>query len=304
MTPIPCLSFVGRSGVGKTTVLERLVFELAHRGYRSAVVKHTRHQDVETDLVGKDTRRFWDAGAIQTILVTPDRVVHTRQVPNPTVTAALTSIRDVDLVLVEGDKFGPLPKIEVVRSVLTEELLDGVDGRIACVSDVMSPPWAYPTFPLDSCVPLVDYVEEWILAAKSAVGEWEEVEHTADSALRVSAPSLQELFVAAARGMFSLCAATTERSLTQVVTLTVEAPDRESLLIDWLNELLYLSTPAALQRAYLAFRFDAFTATALRATALGALVTEPRSAVKAATFHDLTIRDSGGGLETKLVFDI
>ncbi len=301
---IPCFSFVGQSGVGKTTVLERLVELLVQRGYRVAVIKHTRHTDIEIDAPGKDTRRFWDAGATQTMLVTPDRVVCVMRAVHPAVSKVLATTRDVDVVLVEGDKLGPLPKIEVIRAVCTDTPLPGITGRVACVTDVHNPDWGWPCFALDDGAALADYVQAWITAAQVDVGAWEELEHTADLALRVHAPDLQGLFVAAARGVSSLGASVLQVPLTRVVSVTLDATDREALLVDWLNELLYLGAAGAEQWSYVAFRFDVLTETTLRATALGALVMECRNAVKAVTFHDLVIHDDAMGFEATLVVDV
>lgn len=306
---IPCISFVGRSGVGKTTVLEPVVAHLTQRGYRVAVVKHTRHVGVETDLPGKDTRRFWDAGAAQTFLVTPDCVTHIARVAEPTVLATVAGIRDVDVVLVEGDKFGPLPKIEVLRAAVSAEPLVGIAGRIATVTDApealgTAEAGELPCFGLTDSVALADFIQAWIVAAQVRGEDWEEVEHTADLALHVQAPDLPGLFSAAARGMASLVATATQATLTRGATIALEAVDGEALLVDWLNELLYLGGHGEEQVVYLAFRFETLTETALLATALGAVVTERRNSVKAATFHDLAIRACEGGLETTLVFDM
>lgn len=305
---IPCISFVGRSGVGKTTVIEPVVALLAQRGLRVAVVKHTRHVGVETDVLGKDTRRFWDAGATQTFLIAPDSVTAIARVAEPSVANAVEEIRDVDVILVEGDKFGPLPKIEVLRAACTTEPLEGLVGRIATVSDMPELVEGCPCFALTDSAGIADYIQAWITAAQARVGNWEELEHTADLALRVWAPDWQDLFSAAARGLAALTATATQGPLTRVATLALEAVDRESLLVDWLNELLYLGESAGERGAqrivYLAFRFEALTETTLRATALGARVTEARNAVKAATFHDLAIRTTETGLETTLVFDM
>lgn len=301
---IPCFSFVGRSGVGKTTVLERLTALLTQRGYRVAVVKHTRHADLETDAPGKDTRRFWDAGAAQTVLVTPERVVHTTRVAAPATAAVVALVRDADVILVEGDKYGPLPKIEVLRAACTTTLLPEVAGRIACVSDAPDPAWGLPCFALEDGAALADFIQGRIVASLGQMGDWEELDHTADLALRVWGPDLPGLFAAAARGMFSLITDVARVPQTRVVALSLSAIDQEALLVDWLNELLYLSERGAEQWAYVAFRFDVLTETTLQATAFGGPAAERLNIIKAATFHDLVIRAVETGFETALVFDI
>ncbi|WP_163973362.1 molybdopterin-guanine dinucleotide biosynthesis protein B, partial [Myxococcus sp. CA018] len=119
MSRVPALSVVGWSGAGKTTLLTRLVPELATRGLRVAVVKHSSDAH-PLHRPGSDTARYQDAGAVLTGFATPAGVQLT------TATAlsdALPSLLEryagaVELVLVEGWKDGPLPKLEVWREGL------------------------------------------------------------------------------------------------------------------------------------------------------------------------------------------
>lgn len=301
---IPCFSFVGRSGIGKTTLLERVVALLTQRGYRVAVLKHTRHTDIETDAPGTDTRRFWDVGAVETLLVTPERVVRTRRVHAPAPAEIAATVQDVDVVLVEGDKYGPLPKIEVLRAACTTTLLPDIVGRIAVVSDTPDSAWEWPSFALEDTAGVADFIEVRIAAAAlSRAGSWEEREHTADLALRVTAPDLPALFAAAGRGMFSLMTNIATIPLTRTATISLHALDWEALLVDWLNELLYLSEDENGLWAYVAFCFDVLTETTLQATAFGGPASERLAYVKAATFHDLSIRAVDSGFETQVVFD-
>ncbi|MBN2389333.1 MAG: molybdopterin-guanine dinucleotide biosynthesis protein B [Anaerolineae bacterium] len=154
------ISFVGRSNSGKTTLLEKLIVLLRQRGYRVGVVKHTLRRDVETDIPGTDTRRMWDAGAEHVAFVTPDRIVHTqRYVEAPPLDLALAGVHDVDIVIVEGFKRGPFPKIEVTRAARDPNLIPDVEGRIACVTDVPDLACAVPRFAFDDVVGLADFVE-------------------------------------------------------------------------------------------------------------------------------------------------
>lgn len=156
---IPTIAFVGRSGSGKTTLLARLLPVLRARGLRVAVVKHTRHAGVDFDAPGSDTRRFWDAGADCTVLVAPDFVMRAqRHVAEPPLAQVLASIHDVDLIILEGFKRAPGPKIEVVRATCDPDLLPGLEGRIACVTDVADLDCA-PRFPFDALDALADFIE-------------------------------------------------------------------------------------------------------------------------------------------------
>lgn len=312
----PCLAFVGRSGSGKTTLLEKLVAELARRGLRVGVVKHTRHH-VESDDPGTDTRRLWEAGAVHTALVTPDRAVHARRYAEPpSLSDVLPAIRGVDLLLIEGFKRAEVPKVEVVRAACDPQLLPDLQGRIACVTDVPDLLWEGPTFALEDVEALAAFVESRIggpevedLACPSGLrppvsgmGRWEELDHTADLALRVWAPDYASLFTAAAQGMFSLLADLRSIERTECRRVSLTAPDVETLLIDWLNELLYFGETEPLS-AYADFDFDILTSTHLEATVVGGPVPEYRGYIKAATFHNLEVRRTSEGYETEIVFD-
>jgi SHS2 domain-containing protein len=137
---------------------------------------------------------------------------------------------------------------------------------------------------------------------------FEEVEHTADLALKVHGHSLKELFINAACGLFSLMADLESLSPSVSREIYLEAPDRESLLVDWLNELLYLHEVE--EEIYTRFEIEALSPTALSAIIWGAkmraskLTALLRRIVKAATFHDLEIRETEDGYLTTVVFDV
>jgi len=133
------------------------------------------------------------------------------------------------------------------------------------------------------------------------MGHWEEIEHTADLALHLWATDLPDLFATAARGMLSLFVEVDDAVPVETVDLTLTALDVETLLIDWLNELLYFIEVQGI--AFTAFEFATFTPTALTATLRGGPVRVYTGYVKAATFHDLRVVATPAGYETEIVFD-
>jgi len=168
MERFPIVSFVGRSNSGKTTLLEKLLVLLRQRGYRVGVVKHTVRADVETDLPDTDTRRLWEAGAAHVAFVTPDRIVHTRRYAEPPpLEVALAGVGDVDLALIEGFKYGPYPKIEVVRAARDPALIPDLEGRIACVTDVPDLVCGVPQFAFADVKGLADFVEERLILRRA-----------------------------------------------------------------------------------------------------------------------------------------
>jgi molybdopterin-guanine dinucleotide biosynthesis adapter protein len=135
---IPIVSFVGWSGSGKTTVLEKLIPELVRRGYRVATLKHDVH-GFEMDREGKDTWRHRKAGSSCTVISSAVRLALVRDMDHD---ASLDEIRDsyihdVDIILAEGFKKEAVPKIEVFRTgAHSEPLFAGSPDLVAMMSDM------------------------------------------------------------------------------------------------------------------------------------------------------------------------
>ncbi|MBF5044270.1 molybdopterin-guanine dinucleotide biosynthesis protein B [Aggregicoccus sp. 17bor-14] len=125
MSGVPCVAVVGWSGAGKTTLLERLVPLLAARGLRVAVLKHSSHPH-PLQRAGSDSARLGAAGARATGFATPEGLQLTLPGDPAALFRALLARAEglVDLVLVEGWKDAPLPKLEVWR--------EGLDAPLAC----------------------------------------------------------------------------------------------------------------------------------------------------------------------------
>lgn len=138
--------------------------------------------------------------------------------------------------------------------------------------------------------------------ASKEIPPYEEVEHTADLALRVRGADLREIFTNAAKGMFALIS-DEKPALAERHTVSLESLDMEALLVDWLNELLYL---AETQGQILGdFRLSELTPTRLEAEVWGARAGNIKKVIKAATFSGLAIQEIGqGGYEVTIVFDV
>jgi SHS2 domain-containing protein len=131
---------------------------------------------------------------------------------------------------------------------------------------------------------------------------YEQVEHTADLALRVHGQDMPTLFANSAYAMF--CELADLRSVVPLVNrpVTVDSIDHESLLINWLNELLYLHETQG--EVYVAFDIHELSCQELRATVHGAHTENIETVIKAATFHNLAILKTDTGYEVTIVFDI
>jgi molybdopterin-guanine dinucleotide biosynthesis protein MobB len=114
MGTIPVYSIIAYSNTGKTTLLEKLIPELKHRGFRTAVIKHDAHE-FDIDHEGKDSWRMTKAGAEVTAVASQTKaaIMENRFVP---IDELIDRIKDVDIILTEGYKHGPWPKIALQRS--------------------------------------------------------------------------------------------------------------------------------------------------------------------------------------------
>jgi molybdopterin-guanine dinucleotide biosynthesis protein MobB len=152
---------VGWKNNGKTTLVARLVAHLTRAGWRVSTVKHAHHE-VDLDQPGKDSWRHREAGASEVVLATARRwaIVHElRHEPEPPLDELLRRMTPVDLVLVEGFKRFPHPKLEVHRQERGTPLLARKDPSIVAVaSDQLLPDLAVPQFDLDDVAGIAGFV--------------------------------------------------------------------------------------------------------------------------------------------------
>lgn len=128
----------GHSGMGKTTLLERLIPELRTQGMSVSLIKHS-HKDIEIDRPGKDSYRLRVAGCGEVLLLGQSRwaLMHElREQVHPPLEYLLSRLQACDLVLIEGFKTGDFPKLEVWRPSMKKPPL-GADwpGITATASD-------------------------------------------------------------------------------------------------------------------------------------------------------------------------
>ena len=131
---------------------------------------------------------------------------------------------------------------------------------------------------------------------------FEEVEHTADWALKVWGVDLPDLFTNAAVGMMQLMDAMPAQHDPSVRTIEIEAIDRESLLVAWLEELLFGMEIRSV--TYQDIRMQITGDTALEATIEELPLLAIAKPIKAVTYNELAIRPIQGGLEVTIVFDV
>ncbi|MBK6865582.1 MAG: molybdopterin-guanine dinucleotide biosynthesis protein B [Ideonella sp.] len=133
----------GHSGMGKTTLLERLVPHIASRGLVVSLIKHS-HKTVDIDRPGKDSYRLREAGCKEVLLLGNERwaLMHElRGAAEPPLDYLLQRMQRCDLVLIEGFKDGGFPKLEVWRAALGKPTLwPQWPGIVALAGDLPAPP--------------------------------------------------------------------------------------------------------------------------------------------------------------------
>jgi molybdopterin-guanine dinucleotide biosynthesis protein B len=142
----------GHSGMGKTTLLERLVPELSGRGLVVSLIKHS-HKSIEIDRPGKDSHRLREAGCMEVLLLGNERwaLMHElRGADEPPLDYLVGRLQRCDLVLIEGFKQGDFPKLEVWRAAVGKPTLaPGWPGIVAVASDTPQALAALPVMRLD-----------------------------------------------------------------------------------------------------------------------------------------------------------
>jgi SHS2 domain-containing protein len=135
---------------------------------------------------------------------------------------------------------------------------------------------------------------------------WETFEHEADVGLIVRAADGPELFATAGVALFDLVSRLAGVEERDRYELTGEADGVEPLLVDWLNELVFLFEGRGI--VCRRFAFPEWSPTAYRAQAFGEPVDEsrhePRDLVKAATYHGLSVRELPGRWEARVILDV
>ena len=130
--------------------------------------------------------------------------------------------------------------------------------------------------------------------------------HTADLGLRIWGATLEELYANAGEALTATLTDRRQLRTREQREITVEAPDREALLVAWLNHLLYLYDIDG----FLGREFDIqdVSPERLTATARGEIFDPERhvgkTAVKAATYHQLEITGTEDGWRATVILDL
>ncbi len=171
LSPAPArlkaVSFVAKSGTGKTTLLEKVISELKGRDWRVGVIKHDAHR-FDIDHPGKDSYRLAAAGADTMLISSPEKLAMIKRhaASPPILDLISTYFEDVDIVLTEGFKQSDLPKIEVHRSERSMTLLcrgEQYDPTLIAVASDSELAIDVPVFDINDSIGIAGFIEDTFL---------------------------------------------------------------------------------------------------------------------------------------------
>jgi molybdopterin-guanine dinucleotide biosynthesis protein B len=170
----PAIGVAGWKNSGKTTLVTRLVAELTRRGFKVATVKHAHH-DFQIDDAETDSARHRRAGADQVAIVSPKRWAVVRELgaaPEPSLDEMIARLEPCDLVIVEGYKAAPIPKIEARRlaAARAAPLAAADPNVVAIAADHACDGAGRPVFALDDAKAIADFVVDTLGIGRSGSG--------------------------------------------------------------------------------------------------------------------------------------
>jgi riboflavin kinase / FMN adenylyltransferase len=175
------------------------------------------------------------------------------------------------------------------------ELYHQIDLDIQQTRDVLAQETPYPR-------PLLMTRYQPIRSYRKGPDRFEELSYTADVGIRAYGQNLKELFVNAACGLSSLMSDVDGLFDTTWHSIEVSAPDLESLLLNWLGELLYLHDTT--REILIDFEIEELSDTYLRGSVYGTHLAQAQLEIKAVTYHDLKIERTEQGYTATVVFDV
>jgi molybdopterin-guanine dinucleotide biosynthesis adapter protein len=158
------IGLAGWSGAGKTTLVAKLIPSITARGLTVSTVKHAHHA-FDVDQPGKDSYMHRMAGATEVLVSSQNRfaLMHElRGAPEPALPALLAKLAPVDLVIIEGYKRDPHPKLEVFRAGVGKPLIHPDDPYVVAIaSDAPLPQAQVPRVSLDDTEAIIDILLEY-----------------------------------------------------------------------------------------------------------------------------------------------
>lgn len=162
---LPLLAIAAWSGTGKTTLLQQVIPQLKARGIRPGLIKHTHHQ-MEIDTPGKDSYLLRKAGADQVIVASSHRWALMCETPEARLDlrylVSRMDARLLDMVLVEGFKDEPVPKIILWRAGVKGEDLPLLDEHVIAVASDSRFDTDVPLLDLNRPDEITAFIAKWL----------------------------------------------------------------------------------------------------------------------------------------------
>lgn len=155
--------FAGWSGSGKTTLIEKLIPLFVQAGLRVSLIKHAHHE-FDVDQPGKDSYRHRHAGCQEVLVSSARRWVlmnELRGAPEPDIDTQIARISPCDLLLIEGYKRHPFPKLEVYRAANAKTFLHPEDPHIVAIASDVPVDTTLPQFSLDDAKAIADFIQRF-----------------------------------------------------------------------------------------------------------------------------------------------
>jgi len=154
------IGIAGFSGSGKTTLIEKMIPVLVRAGLRVSLIKHAHHE-FDVDQPGKDSYRHRHAGCVEVLVSSSNRwaLMHElRGGAEPTLNEQLKHLSPCDLVIVEGYKSEPIPKVEVHRREGKTPLLFPRDSHIVAIATDEPLETSLPQLPVDDAEAVARFI--------------------------------------------------------------------------------------------------------------------------------------------------
>lgn len=165
------IGITGYSGSGKTTLIEKVIPCLVMEGFRVSLIKHAHHE-FDLDQPGKDSHRHRLAGATEVLVASSQRwaMMHElRGETEPSLEEQLRHFAPCDVVIVEGWKHQPIPKIEVHRKLSGKPLLFPDDKSVIAVASDESLATHLPQFDLDDAEAVALFIIKYLGLRKISI---------------------------------------------------------------------------------------------------------------------------------------
>lgn len=161
----PIVSIVGKSGSGKTRIVEELIREFKQRGYRVGTIKHHSHGDFEIDITGKDSWRHARAGSDLVVISSPSKLAMIKRMKEE---ASLDQIvaqlmQKIDIVLTDGYNREKRPRVIVAQSKEDLKLFSKGCEVVGLVSDQIQSESKFPVFTFQEISKLASLIERRFL---------------------------------------------------------------------------------------------------------------------------------------------